>query len=107
MQQGMFLFLGVVLFGLLHGVIPSHDWIVGVLYSIRKKRQIISSLVSSGVIAGAHFLSSIVVVMALDKKALPPLYSIIEDIRTRNSHSIKYFLISQRRLPPLQLATSQ
>jgi nickel/cobalt transporter (NicO) family protein len=56
--------LGVVIFGLLHGVNPSHGWIVAVLYSIRKKRKIISSLLSSGIIAGAHFLSSIVVILA-------------------------------------------
>jgi nickel/cobalt exporter len=56
--------LGVILFGLLHGVNPSHGWIVAVLYSIRKKRMIISGLISSGIIAGAHFLSSIVVVLA-------------------------------------------
>jgi|SoiMethySBSTD1v2_1073268.scaffolds.fasta_scaffold82022_5 nickel/cobalt exporter len=64
MQQEISLFLGIILFGLLHGINPSHGWIVAVLYSIRKKRQIISSLISSGIIAGAHFLSSIVVVMA-------------------------------------------
>ncbi len=64
MQQEISLFLGVILFGLLHGINPSHGWIVAVLYSIRKKRQIISSLISSGIIAGAHFLSSIVVVLA-------------------------------------------
>jgi len=64
MQQEISLFLGVILFGLLHGINPSHGWIVAVLYSIRKKRQIISSIISSGIIAGAHFLSSIVVVMA-------------------------------------------
>jgi ABC-type nickel/cobalt efflux system permease component RcnA len=56
--------LGVILFGLLHGVNPSHGWIVAVLYSIRKNRQTINSLISSGIIAGAHFLSSIVVVLA-------------------------------------------
>jgi ABC-type nickel/cobalt efflux system permease component RcnA len=64
MQQEVSVFLGVILFGLLHGLNPSHGWIVAVLYSIRKKRQIISSLISSGIIAGAHFLSSIVVVLA-------------------------------------------
>ena len=64
MQQEISLFLGVILFGLLHGINPSHGWIVAVLYSIRKKRQIISSLISSCIIAGAHLLSSIVVVMA-------------------------------------------
>jgi len=80
MQQEISLFLGVILFGLLHGVNPSHGWIVAVLYSIRKKRQIISSLISSGIIAGAHFLSSISVVMAfifvtsLVKIAIPQSY---------------------------------
>jgi hypothetical protein len=43
MQQEISLFFGVILFGLLHGINPSHGWIVAVLYSIRKKRQIISS----------------------------------------------------------------
>jgi nickel/cobalt transporter (NicO) family protein len=52
------------MFGLLHGVNPSHGWIVAVLYSIRKKRKMISSIISSGIIAGAHFLSSIAVVLA-------------------------------------------
>lgn len=48
----------------MHGVNPSHGWIVAVLYSIRKKRQIISSIISSGIIAAAHFVSSIAVVVA-------------------------------------------
>ena len=64
MQQEVSLFLGVIVFGLLHGVNPSHGWIVAVLYSIRKKRPIISSIISSAIIAGGHFLSSIVVVVA-------------------------------------------
>src|SRR5437867_632207 len=64
MQQEISLFLGVIVFGLLHGVNPSHGWIVAVLYSIRKKRKMISSILSSGIIAGAHFLSSIAVVLA-------------------------------------------
>jgi nickel/cobalt transporter (NicO) family protein len=55
--------LGVILFGLLHGINPSHGWTVAVLYSIRNKRPLLSSLVSSGIIAGGHFLSSMVVVM--------------------------------------------
>jgi nickel/cobalt exporter len=64
LQQEISLFLGVIAFGLLHGVNPSHGWIVAVLYSIRKKRPIISSIISSAVIAGGHFLSSIAVVVA-------------------------------------------
>ena len=64
MQQEISLFLGVIVFGLLHGINPSHGWIIAVLYSIRKKRPIISSIISSAVIAGGHFLSSIAVVVA-------------------------------------------
>ena len=56
--------LGVIVFGLLHGVNPSHGWTVAVLYSIRRKRPLFSSIASSGIIAGAHFLSSIAVVLA-------------------------------------------
>jgi nickel/cobalt transporter (NicO) family protein len=57
-------FLGVITFGLLHGINPSHGWTVAVLYSIRNKRPLLSSLTSSSILAGAHFLSSIVVVTA-------------------------------------------
>jgi nickel/cobalt exporter len=64
MQQEISLFLGVIVFGLLHGINPSHGWVIAVLYSIRKKRPIISSIISSAIIAGGHFLSSIAVVVA-------------------------------------------
>src|SRR3712207_111837 len=58
------LLLGVITFGLLHGVNPSHGWTVAALYSIRSKRRMLGAIVSSGMIAGAHFLSSIIVVFA-------------------------------------------
>lgn len=64
MLQEISILLGVIVFGLLHGVNPSHGWTVAVLYAIRKKRQMISSIISSGVIAGAHFISSMAVVLA-------------------------------------------
>jgi ABC-type nickel/cobalt efflux system permease component RcnA len=64
-QDVTIVFLGVISFGLLHGINPSHGWTIAVLYSVRNsKRQLLSSLVSSGILAGAHFLSSIVVVVA-------------------------------------------
>ena len=56
--------LGVITFGLLHGANPSHGWTVAALYSIRSKRRMLGAIVSSGMIAGAHFLSSIIVVFA-------------------------------------------
>jgi nickel/cobalt exporter len=63
-QDAALVFLGVITFGLLHGINPSHGWTVAVLYSIRNKRPLLSSLTSSGILAGAHFLSSIAVVAA-------------------------------------------
>ena len=64
MQEAALVFLGVITFGLLHGINPSHGWTVAVLYSIRNKRPLLSSLTSSSILAGAHFLSSIVIVAA-------------------------------------------
>ena len=64
MQDAALVFLGVITFGLLHGINPSHGWTVAVLYSIRNKRPLLSSLTSSSILASAHFLSSIVVVAA-------------------------------------------
>ena len=64
MQDAVIVFLGIIAFGLLHGINPSHGWTVAVLYSIRNKRPLLSSLTSSSILAGAHFLSSIVVVVA-------------------------------------------
>jgi nickel/cobalt exporter len=61
-QDAALVYLGVITFGLLHGINPSHGWTVAVLYSIRNKRPLLSSLTSSSILAGAHFLSSIVVV---------------------------------------------
>jgi nickel/cobalt exporter len=63
-QDAALVFLGVITFGLLHGINPSHGWTVAVLYSIRNKRPLLSSLTSSSILAGAHFLSSIAVVAA-------------------------------------------
>ena len=56
--------IGVITFGLLHGIEPSHGWIVAMLYSMHNRNPMLSSFVSSGIISGAHFVSSIVVVLA-------------------------------------------
>ncbi len=63
MQESMSVFLGVIAFGLLHGLNPSHGWTVAILYSINRKRPLLTGLLSSGIIAGAHFLSSLTVVI--------------------------------------------
>jgi ABC-type nickel/cobalt efflux system permease component RcnA len=49
---------------LLHGINPSHGWTIAVLYSLQSKRPLLSSILSSSILAMAHFLSSIVVVLA-------------------------------------------
>jgi hypothetical protein len=51
-------------FGLLHGINPSHGWPVAILYSMRSKNPLLSGIISSSIIASAHFVSSIAVVIA-------------------------------------------
>lgn len=54
----------VILFGLLHGLSPGHGWPIAILYSMRSPRPMLSGFISSGIIAAAHFISSIAVVVA-------------------------------------------
>jgi len=61
MQEG--LLLGVIVFGLLHGINPSHGWTVALLYSMHSRKPLLRSFLSSGILAGAHFVSSIAVVV--------------------------------------------
>jgi hypothetical protein len=58
------LLLGTILFGLFHGVNPSHGWPIATLYSIRSKRPFVTGFISSSILASAHFVSSIIVVLA-------------------------------------------
>jgi nickel/cobalt transporter (NicO) family protein len=55
--------IGIIGFGLSHGINPSHGWPVAVLYAMRTRRPLLSGIVSSSIIAGAHFVSSIAVVV--------------------------------------------
>jgi ABC-type nickel/cobalt efflux system permease component RcnA len=54
----------IILFGLSHGLNPSHGWPIAVLYSMRTKKPFVSGFTTSSIIAGAHFVSSITVVLA-------------------------------------------
>jgi nickel/cobalt transporter (NicO) family protein len=58
------LLLGTILFGLFHGVNPSHGWPIATLYSMRSKTPFVTGFVSSSILASAHFVSSIIVVLA-------------------------------------------
>jgi ABC-type nickel/cobalt efflux system permease component RcnA len=58
------LLLGTILFGIFHGVNPSHGWPIATFYSMRSKRPYVTGFVSSSILAGAHFVSSIIVVLA-------------------------------------------
>src|SRR5215207_7466775 len=56
---------GIIGFGLSHGINPSHGWPVASLYAMRSSRRpLLSGIASSSIIAGAHFVSSIVIVAA-------------------------------------------
>jgi nickel/cobalt exporter len=56
--------IGIIGFGLSHGVNPSHGWPIALLYSMRSRRPLQSGIFSSLIIAGAHFISSLAVVTA-------------------------------------------
>ena len=56
--------IGIIGFGLSHGVNPSHGWPIALLYSMRSRRPLQSGIISSSIIAGAHFISSLAVVTA-------------------------------------------
>ena len=56
--------IGIIGFGLSHGVNPSHGWPMALLYAMRSRRPLQSGIISSSIIAGAHFISSLAVVAA-------------------------------------------
>ena len=56
--------IAVVVIGLLHGIEPAHGWPVALFYAASKKKPGLYALLSSGIMAGAHFTSSIVAVVA-------------------------------------------
>jgi nickel/cobalt exporter len=55
--------LGTILIGLFHGVNPSHGWPIATLYSMRSNRPFVAGFISSSILASAHFVSSIIVVL--------------------------------------------
>lgn len=65
MQERVPILSGIIIFGLLHGINPSHGWTIAVLYALQNKRPIVSSILNSSILASAHFLSSLVVVLTL------------------------------------------
>lgn len=64
MQEILPILSGIIIFGLLHGINPSHGWTIAVLYALQSNRPLLNSILSSSILASAHFLSSIVVVLA-------------------------------------------
>jgi ABC-type nickel/cobalt efflux system permease component RcnA len=58
------LLASTITFGLFHGVNPSHGWPIATLYSMHSKRPFVTGFVSSSILASAHFVSSIIVVVA-------------------------------------------
>ncbi|HZX61146.1 MAG TPA: hypothetical protein VFF51_05315 [Candidatus Methylomirabilis sp.] len=74
----MSVYFSAILIGLLHGVEPGHGWPVAVAYSLKRERRTWFGLVTSGILAFFHLLSSLAVVVifllvnqALDLSSLP------------------------------------
>jgi len=57
-------YIGVIMIGLMHGLEPGHGWPVAVMYSMQKRRPVLSAAVSSSIIGMGHLISSIAVVLA-------------------------------------------
>jgi len=55
--------LGAIAFGLLHGINPSHGWTLAILYSLKSRKPMLNGILSSSILSGGHFLSSIVLVV--------------------------------------------
>jgi ABC-type nickel/cobalt efflux system permease component RcnA len=64
LQEIIAIFSGKIIIGLLHGINSSHGWTIAILYALQNKRPLLRSILSSSILASAHFLSSIVVVLA-------------------------------------------
>ena len=75
------IFMGVIFFGLLHGLEPDHGWPFAFLYSIKQEKPMKSALLSSIIIAVSHFVSSIAVVI---------IYFLISDSFTIPSDILRY-----------------
>ena len=59
----VYIYLSVILIGIIHGLEPGHGWPIAVYYSLRKKNRALYGLIASSLIAFFHFFSSIVVVI--------------------------------------------
>lgn len=59
----VYIYLSVMLIGIIHGLEPGHGWPIAVYYSLRRKNRTLYGLITSTIIAFFHFFSSIVVVI--------------------------------------------
>ena len=55
--------IGVILFGLLHGLEPGHGWPLAFLYSIKKENAMAQAFITSLIISVCHLISSIAIVI--------------------------------------------
>lgn len=62
---GLFgLFLGAIILGTVHGILPDHGWPVAAMYSLNQKQSYLHGLISGFVLGFGHLVSSIFVVVA-------------------------------------------
>ena len=58
----VFIYLSVIIIGIIHGLEPGHGWPVAVYFSLKKERRLFYGLTTSAIISFFHFISSIAVV---------------------------------------------
>lgn len=59
----VFIYLSVIIIGIIHGLEPGHGWPVAVYFSLKKKKRLFYGLVTSAIISFFHLISSIAVVV--------------------------------------------
>lgn len=57
------LYLGVIVLGLVHGILPDHGWPVASMYAMNQKRTWLHGLLSGFILGFGHLVSSITVVV--------------------------------------------
>lgn len=58
------LYLGVIILGTVHGILPDHGWPVASMYALTKKRQYLYGFLAGFILGFGHLVSSIAVVLA-------------------------------------------
>ena len=60
----IWLFVGAIVLGTVHGILPDHGWPVAAMYSLNQERSYLHGFISGFILGFGHLVSSIFVVVA-------------------------------------------